>query len=236
MDMAEQFLEAAQAEIHALVSVQLPKIRKAAVLVADSWERGGCLQVSRTQHSLHTELVDRASGPVACKMLAGSDGPHDRCVTELGEVAAQDVILIHANCGNTAKAVSIAMLARKRGIATIALTQVEFETAPDVRSEHSTGALLHEVADVTVDLGGVVGDGSLEVPRQALTVAPTSGLTGVAAAWAIVARACELLALRGGRPLILRSVQLPGAEAHNQAATHAWRDLRRRSMSRRHAD
>lgn len=222
MDLAESYLQAALDDLKLLRRTQLLAIGAAANSVAAAWRDGGWLFVARTQHSLHTELVGRASGPVAVRVLDDAGASHDQLVESLPQVHPSDVVLIHSNCGSTPKTVSIAEAANRQGATTIALTQVAFERSDLIRPAHASGRLLHEVAEVTVDLGGSVGDGALRIPGTQVAVGPTSGITGVAAAWSIIARACEILAADGTDPLVLRAVQLPDADDHNQAAMARW--------------
>ena len=231
MTLAEAYLQAALEDLERLRRTQLDAIDVAADHVATAWRRGGWLFVARTQHSLHSELVGRASGPVAARVLDDGGATHDELVESLPDVRPGDVVLIHSNCGSTRKTVSIAESATRQGAISIALTQVAFERSDLVRCAHPSGRLLHEVADLTVDLGGVVGDGALGVPGTELTVGPTSGVTGAAAAWSIVARACERIAEDGGEPLVLRAVQLPNAEDHNRAAIARWAEKEARNGS-----
>lgn len=218
MDLSEAYLAAALEQLVELQSTQLPAIRRAADLLADTWRDGGRLLVARTHHTLHGELLNRAGGPVAAAVLDDGGATHEQMVEHLPNVQTGDLVLVHSNCGSTRKTVSIAEAARRQGAATVALTQVGFEQSELVRPERPSGRFLHEVADVTVDLGGVVGDGAVEIPGTQASVGPTSGLTGIAAAWAIIVGSCELLAADGASTPILKAVQLPGAEAHNLAA------------------
>lgn len=214
-----------------LGETQKDTIEQAAALVADAWEKGGRLMVARTQHSLHHELVLRCSGPLAIAPLDDFgpphdyvNFPHDREVTDLPQLKSGDVVLIHSNCGTTTKAITTALLARAKGAPIIALTALPFETNPAVPVHHPSGKRLHELADVTVDLGGDPTDGAIHIDGLDVPVGPTSGATGVAAAWMIVVRACERLAESGKIPAVLQGVQIPGAEERNNALARHWEE------------
>lgn len=219
----EGYLTEAVAELEAL-KAQRPAIRRAGRLLAEVWRGSGCLFIAPTGHSLHTELTGRAGGPVQAQALDLRGARYYEEVRSLGSVRPGDMILIHSNCGNTPQIRSVVTLAHAMGVPVVALTQVAYER--HVAMQPGAGVMLHETADITVDLGGVVGDAALELPGVPVPVCPTSGVAGAAAAWAIVAAACELLSAEGRAPAMLRSVQLPDAIAFNAEATAAWRARR----------
>lgn len=222
MSLVRRYLDEAASAVTRLQRDDNPHVLAAARLLARSWSGGGRLLVAKTNHTLHEELVERAAGPVAVALLDDGGARYDECIREIPGARPEDVILIHSNCGTTAKTVSIAFAARNMGIPTIALTQLPFETSEMVRAEHPSGQRLHEVCDVVVDLGGVPGDGALSIPGSQVRVAPLSGVVGVAAAWAIIAGACDLLAREGAVLRVLDSVQMPGAAERNRAVIGRW--------------
>jgi uncharacterized phosphosugar-binding protein len=210
--------------VEALGDSQQGAISRAAALVAESWSEGGRLMVARTQHSLHTELVHRASGPAAILPLDDGGIPHDREVEELPQLRRGDVVLIHSNAGTTVKTVSLALLAASRGVPTIALTQMPFESRPDLTAQHPSGKRLNEVSTITIDLGGDPADGAVEVPGLDVAVGPTSGATGVVAAWMIVVGACAIMASKNELPFILQGLQVPGADTRNRRLLQEWHE------------
>lgn len=222
IDLMRRYLDEVSSAVARLRNEDSDHVMAAARLLADSWSAGGRLLVAKTNHTLHEELVGRASGPVAVVPLDDGDARYDECVGDLPGATRKDVILIHSNCGTTAKTVSIAIMARDMGISTIALTCLPFEASDLVRAEHPSGKRLHEVCDVVVDLGGMPGDGVVSVPGSQVRVAPLSGVLGVAAAWAIIAAACDLLAREGKELRVLDSVQLPGAAERNRLVLDRW--------------
>ena len=127
--------------------------------------------------------------------------------------APGDVVLVGTTAGTDAGTVEVARAARAAGCIVVALTSVAYETWPDVVRDHPTGRRLVDEADIVVDIGGVVGDGAIELSGLDTAVGPTSGVALVAAAWAILVRAAERLLEAGLAPIVYRSVQIPGAEA-----------------------
>jgi hypothetical protein len=147
VDLSETYLATIGEHLAYLRRSQLSTIRAAGELLATTWREAGCLFVARTQHTLHGELLNRPSGPVAVAVLDDGGTRHDELVEHLPDVDAGDLVLIHANCGTTRKIVSIAETARRLGAATVALTQVSFERSDLVSSSHPSGRTLHEVLE-----------------------------------------------------------------------------------------
>jgi uncharacterized phosphosugar-binding protein len=235
MNAAERYLSIATGQISAMARSQGPAIEQAAELVADSLAEGHRIWVAATTHVLHSELWLRAGGLVAVHQIGGAP---DLSKPMYGlEIAASlgdgrfepepgDVAIVGSNAGTDAGTVEIAVAATRAGCRVIALTCIAFESYPDVLIEHPSGRRLMDVAHLAIDIGGLVGDAVLELPGLDHPVAPTSGVTLVACAWAIMARAAEQLASRGLRPIVYRAVQLPGAEAEFVAKKARYEETR----------
>ena len=97
--------------------------------------------------------------------------------------------------------------------------------------EHPSGRRLIDIADIIVDIGGVVGDGIVELPGLDTPIGPTSGGVLVAAARAILVGAAERLLVRGLTPIVYRSVQIPGAEALFRERKAAYEATRRAAVA-----
>jgi uncharacterized phosphosugar-binding protein len=212
------------------------EIETAAGRVAEAIADGHRVYVAATSHVLHTELYLRAGGLAAVHPLGETpdlakpmlelsagvlrgDGPF---VPEPG-----DVVLVGTNAGTDAGTVQVAIAAREAGCVVIGLTCVAYERWPDVVVEHPSGAKLVDLADILVDIGGVVGDGIVELPGLDTAVGPTSGVALCAAAWAILVGAAERLLRQGLTPIVYRSVQIPGAEALFHERRGAYERTRR---------
>ena len=214
-----------------LAATQAGAITNAAELVADAWCAGHVVAVAHTNHVLHEEAIFRSGGIVGVIALEDisepvrqitDDAACDEHVSALTNVSDGDVVLIHTNAGTNRRTVDTALLAQELGASTIALTQLPYELSETVSPWHPSGYRLSDVADVVIDLGGVVGDATVELPGVDLRVAPTSGATGVVAMWMLLAEAAELLGRDGKSPLVLQSVQCPGAMEHNREVLERW--------------
>ncbi len=221
MNAGARYLAALADLIDVLASTQQAAMADAAERIAAAISSGGRVWVAATSHTLHTELVMRAGGLAAVHALG--DTP-DLAKPMLGVETAVldgdgtfapapgDVVLVGTNAGTDAGTVEVAARARSSGCVVIALTSVGYERWPDVVRDHPSTRVLVDLADVVVDIGGVVGDGIVELRGLDTAVGPTSGALLVAAAWAIVVDAAERLLERGLVPIVYRSVQIPGAE------------------------
>ncbi|HEU4672242.1 MAG TPA: sugar isomerase domain-containing protein [Candidatus Limnocylindrales bacterium] len=222
MTAADAYLERVIDVLRELATGQRASIEAAANAVADAIAAGHRVFVAATSHVLHTELVLRAGGLAAVHALAETPDLSSPMLA-LSTAAihgdgvfspeAGDVVLVGTNAGTDAGTVEVARAARAAGCTVIALTSVAYEDWPDVVRDHPSGRRLIDEADLVVDIGGVVGDGAVELPGVDTPVGPTSGVLLAAAAWAILVRAAERLTAMGLTPIVYRSVQIPGAEA-----------------------
>jgi uncharacterized phosphosugar-binding protein len=232
MTAAATYLSRTIEILETLAASQMEPIERSAQQIAKAIADGRRVFVAATSHVLHTELYLRAGGLAAVHPLGETPDLSQPMLT-IAEGAlrgdgdfvpqAGDVVLVGTNAGTDAGTVQVAQAALAAGCFVIGLTCMAYERWPDVVVEHPSGARLIDLADIVVDIGGVVGDGVVELPSLDTAVGPTSGVALTAAAWAILVRAAELLVERGLTPLVYRSVQIPGAEAlfHERMATYA---------------
>lgn len=129
-------------------------------------------------------------------------------------VAAGDVVLIASHSGINAAPIEMAQGAKQRGAIVLAITSLAHSQA--VQPRHPAGLRLYDVADVTLDNGGPVGDAAVEVAGTSIRVGPVSTVLGAALANAVIAEAAARMADLGYAPLIFRSFNLPDAEDANR--------------------
>lgn len=124
-----------------------------------------------------------------------------------------DVILVHSVSGRNPIVLDVALTAKKKGATVIAITSME--TARQITSKHTSGKLLHEVADFVIDNAGDYGDASVKIEGLAQKVAPTSTVIGAAIANSIVVSVAEKLLEMGVTPPVLASANLDGNDRIN---------------------
>jgi uncharacterized phosphosugar-binding protein len=217
--------------IERLGSEEWPALCRAAETIAEALANGGTIHAFGTGHShmLAEELYYRAGGLVRVRpilfeglMLHGSASLStslerlpdlaDALFVDQG-VADGDVLIVASNSGSNAVASRLAQLAREAGARVIAVTSLRHATSADARSNELPR--LHELADVVIDNGGVVGDAAIDIAGFERKVGPTSTVVGAAILNAVVAEAVQLLVDRGISPEVYASSNIEGGDAAN---------------------
>ena len=226
-----RYLELAGDLVERLLDGEWPNIDRAADLVADALSRGGTIHAFGTGHShvLAEELYYRAGGFVRVSpilfeglMLHSSallstslermPGLAEALLDD-HPIARGDVLVVASNSGRNAVTAELAQAARAAGASVIAVTSLRHATAQEPRTQGLPR--LHEVADVVIDNGGIVGDAAIEIEGFDVRVAPTSTLVGAAILNAMTAEAVERLVARGTPPEVYTSSNVDGGDAAN---------------------
>lgn len=161
-------------------------------------------------HFLGNEFLQRAGGVPFLHCLRGEE------VRDPAIVRSRDVLIIASVSGRSTAVVEMAMLARERGVHLVALTSLT--QARGAPAEHPSGKRLHELADVTLDIGGVQGDGLLDFPGISHRFGPASGIASAVLLWMVLAQVVGNLLAAGLQPTVFPSVNVPGgAEAFQEA-------------------
>ncbi|WP_231618736.1 SIS domain-containing protein [Nonomuraea sp. SBT364] len=235
--MAEsQFAVRAGSLVDRVLTTQMPAVRRAAELVADSIAAGGVLQAFATGHSraVALELTGRAGGLAAVSMLAVKDlvmfggvdpelvldPTYERApglagrIYELARPDPADVFLIVSNSGINAAIVEMAELARANGHRVIALTSLEHTRSPAARTV--AGPHLADLADVVIDNCAPAGDATVEL-APGIHVGAVSSFTGVLIAQVLAELVCRRLLDRGADVPVFVSANLASGDGHNAA-------------------
>lgn len=228
MNALDRYLDIALAQIRTATGSQRPALESAAGLVADALVAGRFLYAFGTGHShmLAEEPFYRAGGLArACAIFdpplmlhegAAASSKHEQQPGRAAQlldrypITQGDVLVIASNSGRNAVPIEMALTARERGVKTIAITSLQHSQA--FASRHASGQRLFELADITLDNAGVVGDAALELPGLPRKVGPTSTLTGALLLNLVVVRAIELALERGHVPDVYASsnADVPG--------------------------
>lgn len=211
---------------------QQDAILEATQLIAASLIGGGIWHLFGTGHShiIAEEVYYRAGGlaPVNAMLfptLMQHEGPASstklerlpglaRVVFEQNDLRPGEVLTIVSNSGKNAVPIEMALLARGRGLKTIALTSL----AQSKEAPLGTGQdkKLYEICDVVIDNCGTPGDAALPVPGSDLYTAPTSTLTNVAIVEQIVYGVCCQFQEAGQEPPVFKTANLPGGDEWNK--------------------
>jgi uncharacterized phosphosugar-binding protein len=154
-----------------------------------------------------TSLLERLPG-FAAAILDG---------TRLGK---GDLLLIISVSGRNAVAVEMAEAARARGARVIALTNLTYSKSVTPRSGQKR---LFEVADMVIDLPGVIGDAVIQLEGLRQPAGPTSTAVGSAMLQGLMVEVSARLLQRGVQPPVLLSANLDHGDQTNEVLYQKYR-------------
>lgn len=137
-------------------------------------------------------------------------------------IRAGDVLLIHSVSGSRGMPISMAIGARARGAAVVAITSLVYSRS--LEPVHPSGKRLCEAADIVIDDCGPVGDTLLAIPGIDEGICASSGLAFVYIMWALEAEIMARLVQRGITPHVYRNANLPGAQQVNERLAREYDD------------
>jgi uncharacterized phosphosugar-binding protein len=220
----DRYFEAAGRVLAEVAATQAEPLEAAARLVAGSAAAGGVLHLFGAGHSQLPALdayaragglacvnpiLDPALSPAAGLELARVERTlgHAASVLAGQDLRPGEVVLVVSNSGVNPVPVEVALGCHERGLAVVAL--VNLEQAKATAARHPSGARLHELAEVVIDNRCPVGEAALTLATGD-RVGPLTGVVGVAVVAALTARVAELLVEQGRRPPVLASQNLDG--------------------------
>ena len=231
METAARFFNHAQHKLQQVLEHEMPNILSAADLITESCKKGGKLYVFGAGHShlIAEELYLRAGGlclvhgilppelmlhemPNKSTYLERMEG-YSQALVELHRVEARDSILVISNSGRNAVPVEMCLAAKSKGAKVIALTSLQH--ASSCTSRHSSGKMMHEIADVTIDNHGEPGDAAFPIEGLDTCIGPTSSITGITIAQALVCQVVDNLVKAGITPPVFKSSNVDGGDEHN---------------------
>ena len=195
-DVALEYIDKSAQIIQRVRETQLDAIREAAKLCADSIARRGLVHLFGNGHSRmaveemwprygsfpgfhpivelsmtnHTQVVG-ANGQRQAMWIERQEG--------LGQIILRnfvfrdyDTMMIFSTSGSNGVVVDVALGAKERGLNVVSVVALEY--ARELRSGHSSGKRLIDIADVVIDNCAVPGDAMVEVPGVDVPVGPGS--------------------------------------------------------------
>ncbi|MGV8968005.1 MAG: sugar isomerase domain-containing protein [Cellulomonas sp.] len=135
-------------------------------------------------------------------------------------LGAGDVLLIVSVSGRNPVTVEMCTLAQQRGATVIALTNVTYSSSVAGRG----GPRLFEVADIVLDLPGVVGDAAVVLRDDVPPVGPTSSAVGAAMLHGLMVEVGTRLTAQGATPPVFASANLDDSATWNARWIAAYRD------------
>ncbi|MCJ8014189.1 SIS domain-containing protein [Paenibacillus sp. KQZ6P-2] len=233
MQQIERYFQAVKENLDRVLHEQCGAMQQTSLLLADTVEHGGSIYITGCSHSsiFAQEVFYRAGGfilvnPIFLPGMTLETFPSTRTtkferISGLAEAVLSetplkkdDVLIIASVSGRNTVPVELALWARNKGVKVIALTSMIYSN--DVKSRHSSGKRLFELADIVLDVMGVKGDAVLSIEGLQVKTAPLSTVTGVTMMHAVISQTIDLLIQRGITPPVFLSANLEGGDEHNQ--------------------
>ena len=198
-------------------------IEAAAELFANSIINGGIIQAFGAGHSNAgaLELTHRAGGFIPTKNIKEPAGGAYEAVEGVGatfmkkvDVREQDVVVVISNSGRNPLPLEIALGSKEKGAKVVAVTSLE--ASRGLKSRHSSGLRLFEVADVVLDNKVPMGDSCLDVEGIDTKVCGMSTITTAVLMQAVTYRAAEIMVARGYQPPVYKSQNIDGGREYNE--------------------
>lgn len=235
--LIDSYYEHLMAQLDKCRTTQREAVLKAGKMMADHMEKGQMVHVHDTGHIINSEVIQRSGGLAAPQMLRyylrteswGRGRPEEKTkfmgmegmaelVLRCSKILPGDLLIIGSVSGRSDQVVDLAITAKKYGCQVIALTSLEYSS--NVKSAHSSGLRLFEVADHVIDNCAPLGDGMMHIEGLEMPFAPASGISAAFLMWQVCAACVEELMSRGITPSILKSSNTPGGDEYNLEMEH----------------
>lgn len=227
-------------EIHRLLDRirdgQGAAIEMAGAMVAETLENSGIIHTFGTGHShmIAEEAFFRAGGLVPVNAIldgrlsfldgalestrAEREEGYARTLIERERITGGDTAIIISNSGRNAVPIEMAHEMKKRGVRTIAITNLQQSAAST--SRHPSGMRLFEVVDLAIDTCVAKGDAMLRLDAVEQSIGPASTIAGAAIINSIMIEAASLLSRSGRRVPVFPSANVATSSDENIASLY----------------
>ena len=248
--LAQQWLANARAVMDSIESTQLPTIRRAAELMADSIAAERWVHTFGCGHATIPveEMYPRIGGFVGFHpivelpltfftRITGEMGIHQFLFLErapgYGDAImksytfdARDTLWIFSHTGINNVNIDVALRAKALGMKVIATGSAEQAASSTPR--HPSGKTLFQLADVVIDTKVPAGDSSVDLQGHQDKVGPVSTMAFVTVVWMTITTVAEILAERGVKLFIHPSHNVPGDTTAHERLDAALVEYKRR--------
>ena len=203
---------------------QQDNIEAAAQAVAQCYLDGGIIQAWGSGHSLAgaMEVAHRAGGFIPTKRINEPSLGAYEGIENVGtvfmkkvDVRKGDVVFIISNSGRNPLCLDIALGCQKKGGKVIAVTALE--ASKNLKSKHSSGKNLYEVADIVLDNCTPEGDCCVDLDGFDGKICGMSMITTSVLIQAVTYRAAQILVEKGIIPPMYKSQNIDGGREFNEA-------------------
>jgi uncharacterized phosphosugar-binding protein len=248
MTLSQTWLAATRAVLDDIEKTQLPAIRRAAELMADSIGAERWVHTFGCGHATIPveEMYPRIGGFVGFHPMVelpltfftrvtGEMGIHQFLFLERAEgygnaimkaytFDKRDTMWIFSHTGINNVNIDIALRAKELGMKVVATGSASQVSV----SRHASGRTLFEIADVVIDSRVPAGDSSVPLKNHVDNVGPVSTMAFVAVVWMTITTIAEILSERGVRLFIHPSHNVPGDTTARERLDQALTEYKRR--------
>ncbi len=139
------------------------------------------------------------------------------------QIHENDIIICHSVSGRNSVMIDFALAAKEKGAKIIAMTNVTYSKA--MNSRHSNKLRLFEIADVTIDNHGEIGDACMSVQGLEQKVGPTSTVISTSIFNGIIAQVAEDIQASGKLCPILNSANVDGGDELNAQIFEKYKSM-----------
>lgn len=230
--------------INEIESTQKEALKKAGALISQALDNDGVLHVFSTGHShmIAEELFYRAGGliqvnPIFDPGLMLHEGPikstnlerlpgYAAVIFKSIDFKEGEPIIIMSNSGINIVPIEMALLAKENGLKVIAITSVNVSAS--LKSRHSSGLKLMDVADIVIDNCLKDGDAVLEIPGTGQKVGAVSSIAAMYITQRIILSVINEFLKDGKVPPVYMSANIPGGDEHNAKLIKKYKQKIRR--------
>jgi uncharacterized phosphosugar-binding protein len=248
MTLSKTWLAATRTVLDDIENTQLPAIREAAELMADSIAAERWVHTFGCGHATIPveEMYPRIGGFVGFHPMvelpltfftrvSGEMGIHQLLFLERAEgfgtaimksytFDKRDTMWIFSHTGINNVNIDVALRAKEHGMRVIATGSASQVAV----SRHASGRTLFEIADVVIDSRVPAGDSSVPLKNHIDNVGPVSTMAFVAVVWMTITTVAEILNERGVKLFIHPSHNVPGDTTARERLDQALSEYKRR--------
>ena len=157
--------------------------------------------------------------PAFSSHLERSEGLAD-VLLDIYQVHPGEMVIIFSNSGVNRLPVEMAMCSKERGLFVVSVCSFKYASKVPLSSLNKR---IDEIADIAIDNGGEPGDALAQVKGSPWRVGASSTIIGALIWNCLLTECADRLSASGAELPFFASLNMPGAEEHNQALISKWR-------------